>query len=429
MKLNAKSVKFEKVKTNLRNGGFMFIPVSANLIRLAKIFPTDLFVVGGYVRNSIMGIKGGDIDLASDVDVDEITDILKANGYKVKVKNSMYNSITIQKGAESYEFTSFRKDYYGENGKHCPVRVERTSNIAEDAKRRDFTINAIYYNIAKDEIVDFYQGVVDAKERILRCIGSPEEVLKNDGERILRMVRLVGELNLKIEKKTLKSAFLMGKNIADLSPSRRYGELEKIVYCDMRYKEIKGDNTNALKLLNKLSVWQYFGLPIKKVKYKMVKRADDRMLGLLIDIVDTVKPECLETFLVEFLKNCGFSQGKAQKIFVYIAGYYSALEKMKNKEYFFRYFDDVNVIFPLLSKKSKHLTSKYMFFYKYIIRYGLTIRTSDLKVDREDIAKNFPKIDERSYDRILNDLLSKVFDGKLPNEREALLAEIDNWNF
>ena len=70
-----------------------------------------------------------------------------------------------------------------------------------------------------------------------------------------------------------------------------------------------------------------------------------------------------------------------------------------------------------------------MFFYKYIIRYGLTIRTSDLKVGREDIAKNFPKIDERSYDRILNDLLSKVFDGKLPNEREALLAEIDNWNF
>ena len=70
-----------------------------------------------------------------------------------------------------------------------------------------------------------------------------------------------------------------------------------------------------------------------------------------------------------------------------------------------------------------------MFFYKYIIRYGLTIRVSDLKINKDDIKNNFPKIDHRSYDRILEDLLSKVFDGKLPNEREALLQEIDKWNF
>ena len=75
----------------------MFIPVSANLIKLSKIFPKDLYVVGGYVRNCLMGIKGGDVDLASDVDIEEITEILKANGYKVKVKNSMYNSINISK--------------------------------------------------------------------------------------------------------------------------------------------------------------------------------------------------------------------------------------------------------------------------------------------------------------------------------------------
>ena len=51
-------------------GGNMFIPVSANLIKLSKIFPKDLYVVGGYVRNCLMGIKGGDVDLASDVDID-----------------------------------------------------------------------------------------------------------------------------------------------------------------------------------------------------------------------------------------------------------------------------------------------------------------------------------------------------------------------
>ena len=408
----------------------MFIPVSANLIKLSKIFPKDLYVVGGYVRNCLMGIKGGDVDLASDVDIEEITEILKANDYKVKVKNSMYNSINISKDGENYEFTSFRKDFYPDNGKHCPIKVERTSDIREDAKRRDFTINAIYYNINRDEIVDYYQGVVDAKQKILRCIGSPEEVLNYDGERILRMVRIVGELGLKIDKKTLKQAFLMAKNIGDLSPSRKFAELEKIVYCDKRYPEIKSDYVEALKLLNRLNVWQYFGLPFKKVKYKMVKKAEDRLLGLLIDIIDTSQPECLEAFMEEFLrKQFGFTQKQTQKVFTYISGYYNAINKMSNKEYFFKYFDDVNVIMPLLAKKSKHLMNKYMFFYKYIIRYGLTIRVSDLKINKDDIKYSFPKIDHRSYDRILEDLLSKVFDGKLPNEREALLQEIGKWNF
>lgn len=410
----------------MRVGGEMFIPVSENLIKLSKFFPENLFIVGGYVRNAIMGIKSGDIDLASNVDIDEISKILKENGYKIKVKNSKYNSITIQKDGESYEFTSFRKDFYEDNGKHCPIKVERTEDIKEDASRRDFTINAIYYNINKDEIVDFYHGVVDAKQKILRCIGSPEEVLKNDGERILRMVRIVGELGLKIEKRTLKSAFQMAKNIQDLSPARKYMELEKILYCDKRYKDVKSNFKKILKLLNKLCVWQYFGLPVKAIKYNMVNKVEDRFLGLLIDIVDTLNPECLQTFLENFLKEeFAFNIKQIQKVFTYISGYYNALNGMKNKDYFFKYFEDVSVIFPLLAKKSKHTTNKYMFFYEYIIRHGLVIKISDLKINEDDIKNNFPKIDERSYGRILEYLLSEVFDGKIKNTKEDLLQEID----
>ena len=80
------------------------------------------------------------------------------------------------------KFSSFRKDFYPDNGSHQPIKVERTDSIKEDASRRDFTMNAIYYNINKDVLVDFYHGVVDAKQKILRCINSPEEVLKNEQE-------------------------------------------------------------------------------------------------------------------------------------------------------------------------------------------------------------------------------------------------------
>ncbi len=404
----------------------MFIPVSNDLLKLAKLFPEDLYVVGGYVRNCLLKIESSDIDLCSNVDIDEISQILKDNGYKIKIKNSKYNSITISKGDKSYEFTSFRKDYYPDNGSHAPIRVERTNELMEDAKRRDFTINSIYYNITKDEIVDPYHGVVDANQKILRCIGSPEEVLKNDGERILRMVRIVGELNLKIDKNTLKYAHLMAKNVADISSTRKYNELGKILYCDKRYKETPGNFVKSLDLLNRLGIWQYFGLPIKTIKYNMVKKVEDRELGLLIDIIDSVKPECMQTFIEDFLKNqFGFSTKLIQKVFIYLAGYYNALNKMKNKEYFFKYFEEVGVIFPLLAKKSKHIMNKYMFFYNYIIRHGLVVRVADLKISKEDIAQNYPNIDTRNYDRLLEYLLSKVFDGKVKNEKEYLLQEID----
>ena len=240
------------------------------------------------------------------------------------------------------------------------------------------------------------------------------------------MVRIVGELGLKIEKRTLKSAFQMAKNIQDLPPARKYMELEKILYCDKRYKDVKSNFKKILKLLNKLCVWQYFGLPVKAIKYNMVNKVEDRFLGLLIDIVDTLNPECLQTFLENFLKEeFAFNSKQIQKVFTYISGYYNALNGMKNKDYFFKYFEDVSVIFPLLAKKSKHITNKYMFFYEYIIRHGLVIKISDLKINEDDIKNNFPKIDERSYGRILEYLLSEVFDGKIKNTKEDLLQEID----
>lgn len=404
----------------------MFIPVSENLKKLAKLFPEDLYIVGGYIRNNLLGITGGDIDLTSNVDIDTVIDILKNNGYKVKVKNLKYNTINIIKDNESYEFASFRKDFYPDDGSHSPIKVERTNKIEEDAERRDFTINAIYYNINKDELVDIYHGLVDAKQKILRCIKSPAEVLKNDGERILRMVRIAGELNLKIEKQTYKYAYLMAKNIGDIAPNRKVLELERILYCDKRYEDIKSNFLNALKLLNKLCVWQYLGLPVKTIKFNMVKKVEDRFLGILIDIVDTVKPECLETFLNNFLSTqFGFNSKQVEKVFTYLAGYYNALYGMKNKDYFFKYFEHISVIFPLLCKKSKHITNKYMFFYEYIIRHGLVIKISDLAINKDDILENFPNIDKRSLDRILDNLLSKVFDGKLKNEKEVLLQEID----
>lgn len=404
----------------------MFIEVSENLGKLAKFFPENLYVVGGYVRNKLLGIEAGDVDLASSVDIEEVSKRLAGSDFSVKIKNLKCGSLLISKDDESYEYTFFRKEIYGENGSHNPVRVERTDDIMEDSKRRDFSVNSIYYNINKDEIMDFYHGIIDLKQKVLRCGMSAEEVLQVDGERILRMVRLAGELGFSIDKQTFKTAQKFVSNVEALSGARKYSEIEKILYCDKRYKQVKTSLKKTLKLLNELGLWTSLGLKNRQVKYNMVYRVEDRFLGLLIDIVDTEKPECLEAFLEKLLQSqFALSNSLQVKLFDYLAGYYNALGGMANKEYFFKYYGDWAVIYNLLAGKSKRVKAKYNFFYKYIIEHGLVIQISDLKISENDIKNNFKNIDKRNYIKILNNLLSKVFDGKVQNEKEHLLAEID----
>lgn len=348
----------------------MFIEVSDNLRKLAKFFPENLFVVGGFVRNSLLGLPCADVDICSSVDVEEVSKRLANSDFDVKVKSLKFGTLLISLKDESYEYTAFRKEMYGKDGSHCPQKCQRTDKIEEDCMRRDFTVNSIYYNINKDVCVDICHGIVDLTDRTIRAISQPDTLFENDGERVLRMVRFSGELGFKIEKNTFISAKKFAKNVHDLQGTRRFSELEKILYCDKRYERKISSLKHALGLMNELGVWQYFDLP-KKLRFKNVYRSEDRVLGFLIDVVDNVKPECLEAFLEGFLKEqFGFNTALTKKIFISLAGYYEAIAGTKNREYFEKYFDDWANIYPLLACKSKRLQQKYNFFYQYIIGHG-----------------------------------------------------------
>ena len=303
----------------------MFIQISDNLKQLSTFFPENLYIVGGYVRNKLMGIDESDVDITSSVDIEEVSKRLKESQFSVKIKSLKFGSLLISKDGEEYEYTVFRKDIYEDDGRHAPTRVERTDSIVVDSNRRDFAINAIYYNINKDEIVDIHHGMVDLFQRIIRW-DKPDEVLKYDGERILRMVRIAGELDFRIDKQTLACAEKYASNIKAISGNRKKLEIEKILHCDKRYNLNKGSLKRALGLLNKLNVWQYFGLKEKKVKYQMVYKVENRMLGLLIDIVDTEQPACLQAFLEKWLsKQMGLEDEVLSQYIKYLSGYYHAL--------------------------------------------------------------------------------------------------------
>ncbi len=404
------------------------IKIPAELSKLARAFPVDLFIVGGYVRNQLMGIEEGDIDLCSSLTVDKLSKVAEECGFVIKLKNKVMGTAKLVYKDKVYDYATFRKEKYGDDKGHRPCEVEFIESIEEDAKRRDFTVNAIYYNINKQTVSDFFNGYSDIRKGIVRAIGNPEDVMQNDGERILRMVRIAGELNFKIDKTTYNCAVKNISNLYSLNAERMVNEIVKILYCDKKYTERakKKSFLNSIKFLNKMGVWKCFGLENEKINYNMINKVKERAYGLLIDMVDTEKPASVSYFVSKILARLALSQKRADQIINIISGYYDALNKKSNKQYFFKYFDNFETIFELINQKSKILALKYQFFYKYIISYHLVIKQSDLCVNSKDLKTHFPSLPQKLYKDVFDAVLSDVFDGKYPNEKDVILDEIAN---
>ncbi len=405
----------------------MNFKISQELKKLANLLHGDLFAVGGFVRNSLLGLPIDDIDICSSITLDDLSTILTGSDYDVKVKSKTLGTAIIAIKGQKYEYSVFRRETYSNDGSHSPNSVEFISDIKEDASRRDFTINAIYYDIAKDELLDFYTGIEDINKKILKTVETPDYVLSNDGVRILRLFRFQSELGFKIEKETLLAAIKYSKNLTALSGERVVNEMEGILHSSKRYPNSKNNAfMPAFKIFNKFGLWQNLGIDVPKIKLKMVKKAEHKTQGLLVDLIDTVNPISVSYYLEHFLTKVGLNKKIMANLINILSGYYDALNGLDNKSYFFKYFENFATIYKLLIHRSKFLASKYDFFYRYIISHKLIIQAKDLKISGEDIKKKYPTVQPKRYKAIMDSLLSDVFDGKLANEKQDLLKAVES---
>ncbi|MBR4745669.1 MAG: CCA tRNA nucleotidyltransferase [Clostridia bacterium] len=239
--------------------------ISENLMALAKQFNSNgatLYMVGGAVRNSLMNLPVTDIDICGKLLPKEVESVAKKCGYKCQVVNEKLGTCLITvSDAEQYEYSTFRKEAYSHG--HTPDSVTFVSDIKVDAKRRDFTIGAIYYDILKQEYIDIYNGELDIKNKVIRTVETPEYVFSADGLRILRLVRFATELDFKIDKFTLLGAKNHVRKLNEISPERKLKELKLILYSDFRY----GNVNNCIKYFNKLNVNKYL-FKCDKFKFK-----------------------------------------------------------------------------------------------------------------------------------------------------------------
>lgn len=204
------------------------------------------YVVGGAVRDEVMGKKPHDYDLTTPLLPEEILDLFP--DYTTFREGEKFGTIGVMTGEGPVEITTFRIDGDYEDGRK-PEGVTFTPNLIDDLKRRDFTVNAMAYS-KEEGIVDPFDGRGDLKRGVLKAVGDPEERLREDALRILRAFRFSGQLNLAMEEDLLAAISAEKERLRLLSKERIADEMGKILLLEKPSKVLYAmESTGVLAIL------------------------------------------------------------------------------------------------------------------------------------------------------------------------------------
>ena len=192
------------------------------------------YLVGGCVRDMLLNRTPADYDFVTDATLDTVEKAFTEAGWKVSLTGKQFLVVSISKDGEQYEIANFRKDGVSTDGRR-PDTVE-IGTIEEDAKRRDFTINALYLKPGRftadmlDELVDpTGQGQTDLYNKTLRFIGKPEDRIREDFLRVFRFYRFATK-GFRPDQKSLRACReLFNEAYAKTTPERVRMELEKML--------------------------------------------------------------------------------------------------------------------------------------------------------------------------------------------------------
>ena len=162
------------------------------LCALAQALGTPVYLVGGCVRNALLGLPAADVDVASAALPEQVLAAAARMGAQAAVVHQTLGTVELYLAGERIEHTAFRRESYAPGGGHAPENVRLGVSLKEDALRRDFSVNALYYDIAGDAVLDpTGRGFADLKKRRLRSARpNAEEMIRDDALRLLRMVQI-----------------------------------------------------------------------------------------------------------------------------------------------------------------------------------------------------------------------------------------------
>ena len=251
----------------------------------------EAYIVGGCVRDAILGFEPNDYDITTSASPNTIQEIFK--DFKCIETGIEHGTVSVVIEDEIFEITTYRIE--GEYKDHRrPDKVDFTDRLEEDLKRRDFTINAMAYN-EKKGLIDLFGGKEDLNNKIIKTVGNPYDRFNEDGLRMIRAIRFSSKLNFTIEKETLKAIYDKSFIINNISLERITDEFTKIILSDKPENIKYLFETKLLKYLNisneddigKLKQFYNEIVILKKINKNLEKR-----LALLDYIVEKNNINC-----------------------------------------------------------------------------------------------------------------------------------------
>jgi len=449
------------------------IKISAELKELSHIFSIngkELYIVGGYVRDSYIGINSlirDDIDLCSSVTPKELKRMLADTNFNVESLNESLGVMVI-KGKRRYEYATFRREVY-ENESHTPNRVEFIKSLEEDARRRDFKINAIYYDIEKASYIDPLGGLQDIKDRIVTTVKVPKIVFNDDPERILRLIRFACSLGLDIPEEEWFYAKQNAYKIRYMSKYRLKNEFEKLLTADQIYPDLlytKDAHFRAMVLIGELGVWDEI-LPTMAAmqKTEVVDKKGEKIyehilnclknasptIRLAVLLHDSAKVKTLEERKTMFgskefvgvivqnnlgLNGLGYSNKIIENVIKTIHGYdfnrfgFASKKAVKififqNKEVIENIIEMKTIIYNETTGYGKKNRSAEILrkVYNDMLKENTPFELRDLAINGDDIIKNYPNINIENIDTLLDKVLMwAALNPKKNNKKELLLV-------
>lgn len=256
----------------------------------------EAYVVGGAVRDSILGRTVNDYDITTSATPEETMKVFK--DYRIILTGLQHGTITVMAGDEGREITTFRTDGAYSDGRH-PDSVTFVRSLKEDLARRDFTINALACD-KNDNVIDYYGGLEDLKNKIVKCVGTATHRFQEDSLRILRALRFSAQLGFKIEKRTSEAMLELKETLERVSRERVRVEINKMMGC--------ADSVNLSYLLKEYKDIMAVIIPelipcmkpIKEISYH-----DSKIYGHLCNVVKNIEMQDYILRIAAYLHDIG----------------------------------------------------------------------------------------------------------------------------